>query len=96
VCTPAGPGVANCSCLEGFGGDGYHCYSTIGREISTIAQLSSLNQLLQVLAQLFSLVFVDLACSNGPLFSSGCDLKSAELMSSLGQLLLSSSSANFY
>ena len=46
----AGPGVANCSCREGFGGDGYDCYSTIGRQISTIAQLSLLNQLLQVFA----------------------------------------------
>jgi len=48
VCTAAGPGVANCSCRQGFGGDGYQCYSTIGREISTISQLTSLNQLLQV------------------------------------------------
>jgi len=48
LCTPAGPGVANCSCREGFAGDGYQCYSTIGREISAVSQLSSLNQLIQV------------------------------------------------
>lgn len=48
VCTPAGPGVANCSCREQFGGDGYQCYTTVGRQLSTVAQLTSLSQLLHV------------------------------------------------
>lgn len=48
----AGPGIANCTCDSGLGGDGYICYGSIGYELRVESQLEHFSQFLQVQFQL--------------------------------------------
>lgn len=60
----AGPGLSNCTCDSGLGGDGYNCYGSIGYELRVESQLKHFTQFLQVLIRAFQVPFCLLAlCS---------------------------------
>ncbi|XP_060071055.1 stabilin-2-like [Ylistrum balloti] len=46
-CTPLGPGTNNCTCWDGYRGDGYSCSPTILKFIEDTPELSKLAELLQ-------------------------------------------------